>query len=145
VANKLLYNFSEAKKRWQSGDSIQTASLGGISPGYEQCIQILLWELVTQWDGKMPPPENKTYPKKFDRFADKIISELDKKFGFSGAQVGAAKSTAYQFLHYGYEEMMAKLPDDRWIFVSKKFPTLDANPGLKADGKPSGVEVKSNG
>lgn len=123
---ELKKNLEQAIKDWKAGAPVWTAELGGIGPGYEQAIQALLWEFLSRWQhGKIEMPDGLTsYPSKFSEEFDAVASELDKDMGFSGAQVGAAKSTAFQFLAYGYEHMMAKLPDDRWIQVSRNFPGL---------------------
>ena len=42
-----------------------------------------------------------------------------KGLRLSGAQAGAIKSTAYQFIAYGYQYMIDKAPKDRIIFISK--------------------------
>ena len=125
---ELKQNLDDAIKAWKTGGIVWSAELGGIGPGYEQCIQLLLWEFLSRWThGPIKPIEGlTTFPAQFSEEFDKVAHELDKEhdLGFSGAQVGAAKSTAYQFLTYGYEHMMAKLPDDRWIQVRREFPNL---------------------
>jgi hypothetical protein len=124
---KLQDTLPEAIKNWKTGIPIWSADLGGLGPGYEQCIQILLWEIVSRWTGGpfTNVPEKGPYPKPYTDHVDSITNELDPKLGFSGAQVGVAKQTAFQFLVYGYEYMMAKLPDDRWIQVVRDFPSLE--------------------
>lgn len=120
----LNITWKEAAKNWTEGTTVWSAELGGIGPGYEQAIQVLLWEIIARWKGAdLKVDKNvKTYPKDYDDHVENVISDLDKEHGFSGAQVGAAKATAFQFMAYGYENMMSKLPDDRWILVSKSFP-----------------------
>jgi hypothetical protein len=117
--------WQEAAKRWQEGQTVFSAELGGISPGYEQCIQILLFEILARWKGEVPPPNGEAYPGIYNDHVKAVAKELDPKLGFSGAQVGVAKATAYQFMHYGYRYMMEKLPTDRLIQVSKDFPQMD--------------------
>lgn len=114
----------EAVARWKAGHTVWSAELGGIGPGYEQCIQILLWETLAAWgDRSLPLPEKEgEYPKEYSDFVDQMVTNLN--LGFSGAQVGAAKSTAYQFLRYGYRHMMGKLEKERHILVEKHFPSM---------------------
>lgn len=116
--------WQEAANKWKSGDSVWSAELGGIGPSYEQAIQVLLWEILVRWDGGDLPKDVRKFPELYSKHVDRIVNELND-FGFSGAQVDAAKATAYQFIAYGYEQMMTKLPDDRWILVSKNFPSLN--------------------
>lgn len=124
----------EAAKAWEKGDIVATASLGGISPGYEQAIQILLFELMLQWDGEFLKKDateaerKEFYSGPWDKHVNEVVSKLDDEVGgFSGAQVGAAKSTAFQFMYYGYTEMLDKLDDDRHMQVSKWFPRSKIN------------------
>ena len=109
----------EVIEAWKKGDTIWTAELGGMGPGYEQAIQILLFEICCDMYGK-PLPE-----KDLTGWGEETVKRLDGAcYGFSGAQVRAAKITAYQFLKYGYKEMMDKLPEDRKIMVSRECPSL---------------------
>lgn len=111
--------------KWSKGEIVWSAELGGMGPGYEQAIQCLLWEILVRWKGDAPEVVKgaKEYPPAYSVFVDTVVSGL-KDFGFSGAQVGAAKATAFQFMVYGYDHMMAKLPEDRKIMVSRDFPSL---------------------
>ena len=43
----------EALERWDKGDSLFTISMGGMGPGYEQCIHIVAMETIREFDGKM--------------------------------------------------------------------------------------------
>lgn len=128
---KIELNLAEAIANWKTGNiPVWSASLGGLGPSYEQCIQVLLWETLARWNSELPPvEEGKKYPEVFEQHFKKVVDELDVKFQFSGAQVGAAKVVAFQFLAYGYGTMMAKLPDDRWIQVMRDFPSLEATNG----------------
>lgn len=121
--NEYLYpkTIDDLVKRWDDNESIFTISLGGIGPGYEQCIQNLLFEIVKGLREKKYNPDNDKDFEQYKIDADVIVSRLDKEFHFSGAQVGAAKQMAWQFLAYGYREMMTKCPGDRLIQVRKRF------------------------
>lgn len=124
---KVTDNWKEAAKKWDRDGSVWSASLGGIGPGYEQAIQILLWEILLRWDETRNPMEKKRneYTDEYNKHVDTIVHELnDSVLGFSGAQVSAAKGTAFQFIKFGYQHMMAKLPCEREILVSKDFPKL---------------------
>jgi hypothetical protein len=116
----------EIAKKWRSGETVASAELGGIGPAYEQAIQILLMEIMARWPKtkRVPKPEGKALPLAFEKHSDKVADELNKRLGFSEAQVAVARVTAYQFMHFGYSEMMKTLPVDRKIFVSKSFPSL---------------------
>jgi hypothetical protein len=107
----------EIIKRWRAGDVIWTAELGGMGPGYEQAIQVLLFEIMSTWNGPLPEPFGDSFPEEFTKHVDRVVHGLTT-WGFTGAQVGAAKSTAWQFMKFGYAEMLNKLPGDRRIMVS---------------------------
>lgn len=120
---KLKETWQQATRKWKAGKTVWSAELGGIGPGYEQCIQILLWEILHTWGRKrLPKDDGNSFPGVYSKHVDGLANRLSKVYGFSGAQVGAAKTTAYQFMKYGYSEQMAKLPGDRWIQVSRNFP-----------------------
>jgi len=116
-------SWKKAASIWKKGGTVWSAELGGLGPAYEQCIQILLWEILARWKGPTLKPNEKApgYPEIYDDHVEKVVRSLNK-LGFSGSQVGVAKATAYQFMVYGYSEMMSKLPDERWIQVDKNFP-----------------------
>lgn len=111
-------------EKWKNDDGVWSAELGGIGPAYEQCIQIILFEIFSTWPKDQPVIDGEEYTKEYETFTDEVVSRLEKekKYGFSGAQVGSAKSTAAQFIKYGYAHMMNKLDEDRHIMVSRYFP-----------------------
>ena len=111
-------NWKEIVDDWNDEKIVWSASLGGIGPGYEQCIQDILFTLLSKYPSDKIG-EGKDGYKKFQEWSNDIITKMDEKYGFSGAQVGAAQATAYQFIKYGYSEMMNKLDDDRHIQVCK--------------------------
>ncbi len=102
MTNRFLYgNLDEAVKAFKEGRSVWTIEMGGLGPGYEQCIQVLAWTIIERFNGK------KIDPKTFNKVTEPIVSELDKKLGgFSGAQVGVAIHLAYHFLTKGYEGVL---------------------------------------
>jgi hypothetical protein len=111
---------------WDSGESVQGIEMGGIGPGYEQAIQVLIIELLRDNHGKeLPKPDDA------DEWGDDTVRRIDKQcLGFSGAQVGAAKSVAYKMLRDGVFntiESMRLNDDDRILHVSKHWPHVEAN------------------
>jgi hypothetical protein len=121
---------AEIIEKWNGGGICWSVELGGLGPGYEQCIQMLLFEILTKWGDKpMPKDDGENYPKEYEDLANETASTMDKELGFSGARVGAAKATAYQFIKYGYAAQMAKAPKDRLIQVSKNFPGYSSPTG----------------
>lgn len=115
--------------RWDAGRSVHSIEMGGLGPGYEQCIQITTAEILRH-----------LLAEKYDVVAwteDKDIWERDRdaieKYGFanetitalglSGAQWGAALSLATKLYMDGPRKIMSEPSiKDRHIQVSKRFP-----------------------
>ena len=94
--------------------------MGGLGPGYEQCIQILTFEVCSRGLGKNF--KGKDGQKRYERFSNEIASELNKKYGFSGAQVGGARWLAYRYLTVGYHETLSnKQAENRRIQVDNSW------------------------
>jgi hypothetical protein len=109
----------DALTRWDAGQSVFTIEMGGLGPGYEQAIQILVFELIRDMENK-PLPEGKV----FGSWGDATVSRIDESCGgFSGAQVGAAKQVAYRAIRDGWGKMLESVQKDRSIQVSKFFPS----------------------
>jgi hypothetical protein len=112
----------EALQRWDDGQGVFTVEMGGLGPGYEQAIQILVFEIIRDQLGKpLPAPGTAS-----NGWRDDTVSRCDEScLGFSGAQVGAAKNLAYHYLHDGYEKTLMKFKEkdgDRLTQVSKELP-----------------------
>lgn len=110
----------EAIARWRSGDIVWSFDVGGIGPGYEQAIQVLIFETASSYLSNRDSigyPNGDSYPPEFDEAFEKAVSGLGS-WGISGQQAAAAKSVAFKFLYNGYEETMQMVPDERKIIVS---------------------------
>jgi len=107
----------EQLRRWDAGETIWTIEMGGLGPGYEQCIQVLAVEIVRDELGKMIPNPAPA------KWADRTVSRVNDKCGaFSGAQVGAAKQLAYKWLTIGPAALLAEVDDERHIQASSFWP-----------------------
>lgn len=119
-------------KRWDEGRSVWTIEMGGLGPGYEQCIHITCAEILRhmldrKYDTTAWADDSKW---KSDReaietvgFANKIIKAL----GLSGAQWGAAMSIAGALYRDGPRHIMAdERVKDRHIQVQRTFPQAAA-------------------
>lgn len=115
----------EALARWDSGGSIWSVEMGGIGPGYEQCIHIVCFELIRDLlDKELPGEDNERELSDFIRKVghdNKIISNL----GLSGAQFGAGMGLAYRALKQGWRAMLDSAPKDRLLLVSKHWPKAE--------------------
>lgn len=117
-------------KRWDEGRSVWSIEMGGLGPGYEQCIQITVAEILrhllecqydaAKWENpKMWECDHKDI--ETASLANARISAL----GLSGAQWGVAQSLALQFYRRGPRAVMTdKRVKDRHIQVQRTFPGL---------------------
>ena len=115
----------DALARWDKGRSsassviIMECLLG---PGYEQAIQVLVFELIRD-EGPPKPLPSADDKDAYWNWGNTTISRIDETCcGFSGAQVGAARNLAYRAIRDGWGKMLESAPKDRLIQVSKHFP-----------------------
>jgi hypothetical protein len=124
----------DALAAWDRGEPVWSCDMGGMGPGYEQCIQLMGFEMLRAMVAS--PPENwevLTGPDGRDawsEYKDKIEAVPGVKAAIeslqpSGAQFGAAMNIASVFARNGYSGGVEKIPEERRIQVSKNFPTLD--------------------
>lgn len=129
----------EQVRRWDAGETIWTVEMGGMGPGYEQCIQVLAIEITRDYLGSpIPAPEDTR------TFGDQTMNRVDEWLGCSGAQFGAAKWLAYQWLTIGPAALHAKsdYKSRRHIQASRTWPHVPV-PADGADAAQSGTpEVK---
>lgn len=120
-------NIEEAVARWKSGETVWSIEMGGLGPGYEQAIQIDIFETLAEFLG----PEKRTLlmtseEKELNAHLDDALSPVSKRcsLGLSGAQAGAIKYIVYQFVKFGYIETLEKAGEDRRILVERNFPCV---------------------
>lgn len=121
---------------WDAGESVWSVEMGGLGPSYEQAIQVLIVELVRDHIGT-PLPDVEAMEKQAREdwwwtWGDDTARRLNEACGgFSGAQVGAAKSVAIRILRDGYAATLASMREhdsDRLIQASKRFPHVPEVP-----------------
>lgn len=119
---------SDWLKRWDDGQSVWTIEMGGLGPGYEQCIHMTAAECVRFFlAGKYEASlwEDRDIWKKVrdDLEAASFENATIKALGLSGAQWGAAVNIAVQIYRRGPRAVMTDAAlKDRHIQVSKNFP-----------------------
>jgi hypothetical protein len=123
----------DALKRWDEGEDLLAVRLGGIGPGYEQAIWVLVFELLREIlhgfprgiDPFVDPGSEKVDREVLSDLASRIEGE-GEELGFSGAQVGMAWAFAYRVAVYGWREQVDLLADDgdRTIVVSRRWPRV---------------------
>jgi len=120
---------------WDKGDTIWTIEMGGLGPGYEQAIQVLMVEIcraANEQPRRESEPE-KEYSDRFMGIRDEVAHKIDDACGgFSGAQVGAAANVAYRFVCDGPKAAIEKFKEqcpgdsDRLIQVSNYWPKVES-------------------
>ncbi len=114
--------------RWDNGRTVWTISMGGLGPGYEQCIQVTAAEILRHLLDVKYDTEAWEDDEVWSRDRDAIekagfANEQIEKLGLSGAQWGAALNLALCLYRRGPRAVMTdERVKDRHIRVSKKFP-----------------------
>jgi hypothetical protein len=141
-------NSEEWLARWDAGRSVWSIEMGGLGPGYEQCIQITVAEilrhlLATKYNAKawtaLPKAEAEAAWKRDRDAIEKygFANETVKALGLSGNQWGAALNIALRFYRVGPIAVMAdERVKERHIQVSKFFPG-ETRPEKRAPSSPS--------
>lgn len=126
--NELSYGKSSQDwlNRWDSGDSVWSIEMGGLGPGYEQCIHITAAEILRVMLDKQY--DTSTWDKYWKEISNEIENTVLKvprveKLGLSGAQWGAAMNLATMlYMHGPIKALTDERIKDRLIQVSKFFP-----------------------
>jgi hypothetical protein len=115
--------------RWDAGRGVWSITMGGLGPGYEQCIQITAAEVLRHMlAAKYDPAEWHGSDEKWRRDVDAVrqfgfSDPTIEKLGLSGAQWGAAFSLARNLYERGPRATLGdERVKERLIQVSKHFP-----------------------
>ena len=115
-------------KRWDEGRTVWTVEMGGLGPGYEQCIQIVCAEILRHMVEHNYMPELWSDEKVWKIVRDEIeamghFNPVIKALGLSGAQWGAGFNLAINLYCSGPAKALTDARiKDRLIQVSKAFP-----------------------
>ena len=115
-------------KRWDEGRSVWTIEMGGLGPGYEQCIHITCAEILRHMLDSNYLPELWDEKEVWKGVRDEIEevgfkNSTIKALGLSGAQWGAAMNIAAMLYRRGPRAVMAdERVKDRHIQVQRTFP-----------------------
>ena len=115
---------------YDSGKVMESVSMGGLGDGYEIAIQDCAVEIIRGLQGIEVPEKDEDFRKQFESVSNEVATRLDKKHGFSGAQVGAAKNIAAVFWRKTPEVGIQTMKDqdaERIIHIQKgtnETPTL---------------------
>lgn len=115
-------------RRWDAGQSVWTIEMGGLGPGYEQCIHIVCAEVLRYWFDSSVTSDDFATDESCKAVSDRtrewsFQNETIKKLGLSGAQYGAAVNIAGHLFRRGPRAIMKdEAVKDRHIQVSRAFP-----------------------
>lgn len=120
-------NLKDALAKWDAGHPVWTIEMGGLGPGYEQCIQVGAFEVAKRLQDVALPegtePLNKLLDDTLRAVMKAVAPALD---GLSGAQAGAINNLAYHFVKDGYDETLHQVGSDRRIQASRAAASLAA-------------------
>ena len=90
-------NMSEHLRKWiadyDNGNVMESVEMGGMGYGYEQAIQECAIETMRNLQMVKMPKKDKTFSNALSVASDSAV-DLLKAYGYSGAQVGAARNIA---------------------------------------------------
>lgn len=119
-------------KRWDEGRSVWSIEMGGLGPGYEQCIhiaaaEILRFLLIKQYDTATWEDHAQLLHDHDEVRAMSYENPTIKALSLSGAQFGAASNLAYMLYRKGPRAVMTdERVKDRHIQVQRTFPQTAA-------------------
>lgn len=116
----------EALIQWNSGSPVWSVEMGGLGPGYEQCIQIGVFEMLRRviddgWEEELKnTPKGQPISADAKDFLDDALHKVSREhhLGLSSAQAGAIKNLTMNFVWMGYDKALDSIPMDRKIQVS---------------------------
>jgi len=122
-------NAGDWVERWDNGKSIWSIEMGGLGPGYEQCIQVMAVEFVrSMMAGKYDASkwvDSDAWVKDREEI-ETMCKDTINKLSPSGAQFGAALNLASFIYKDGPINVMNdEKVKDRHIQASKSFPSLN--------------------
>lgn len=115
-------------RRWDEGRIVWSIEMGGLGPGYEQCIHITAAEILRHLLEKRYDAEKWQDREQWKRDLDEIekagfANSTVSALGLSGAQWGAALSLATVIYRRGPREALTdERVKDRTIQVQRTFP-----------------------
>lgn len=115
-------------RKWDAGETCHTIEMGGLGPGYEQALQITVFEILRYLLENSPDADawsDKAVWKQERDSMERALFENPtvKKLGLSGAQWGAAVNLATAFYVRGPQAVLNEVDADRRTMVSKSFPS----------------------
>lgn len=118
----------EALKWWDNETPLMTVSMGGIGPGYEQCIHIAVFEILRAHLKGVPLPE-----------MEKELGRIDERTGLqlSNGQAGAAMALAAEYIKGDWGAVVNNYKNNRQIMVSKFWPSAEMSQKMEEARPPN--------
>lgn len=122
---------AEWLRRWDAGEIVWSIEMGGLGPGYEQCIQITTAEILRHMLDKKYDASKWSDQQSWDKDYEQVKDAGFKNdrivgLGLSGAQWGAAVHLAHDIYKNGPVAVMKRYADagqgQRRIQVRRNFP-----------------------
>lgn len=107
----------DALAAWDANEVVPTVTIGGLGPGYEQCCQILMFEVLRAIRDFADTNEVAVI-----EAANRVARRLNDDLQFSGAQVAASIQAARVFRNLGWKGALERAGERRTIFVQRVFP-----------------------
>lgn len=119
------------EKFYIDGETVESVEMGGISPDYENAIQGLAFLIMTILKNTPPPADITQRNKIIKKALDAAVMAIGPKYGFSGAQTGAAGNLAGVFWTLGPSAALDKMraEDMTRIIKVNKSGVIDILPG----------------
>lgn len=128
-------------RKWDEGDTIWSINMGGFGPGYEQALQVAAVEFAREGlDVPLEGDRGTFFQDGWDEVCQHAMERIKPWFtgGLSGAQYGAAKWLAWQWVHGdGPSFVEAPKYGDRAIQVSRHW--VASGPTTPASANDSGT------
>ena len=86
----------EALAKWDAGEIVHTVEIGGMGPGYEQCIHISVFEIIRDHAADSPlekfDVEDEETRRRWRRWGDDTLKRINVELGLSDAQWASCES-----------------------------------------------------
>lgn len=97
--------------KWLQREPFESVRMGGISIGYEEAIQSLAATSMAAMIQRGIEVITEENSKEATTIVDEKVHELNERYGYSGAQVGAAKNMISVIATHGYEKAIQIMKD----------------------------------
>lgn len=117
---------------WDAGETIWSIEMGGLGPGYEQALQVAAIEMTRKAIYFKQCGDKEKDTEVFTMLCDEALKLIDDKLGgLSGAQYGAARYLAWNWITKGpetlykiYRDAEKEGKENRMIQVSNMWPHI---------------------